>query len=94
MFQRTSGRCRSGVVVLGLVVFSLGFVWSPPLSADIEITEDDWENFVELDKEPGVGNAATPLPQVVETDDGRVSLFFTDVPGDNLAYAIYVLDVT
>ncbi len=82
--------------VMGLAAVSsiVVFISSPRVRADIEITEEDWENFIEMGTEPGQGDPATPPPSIVETDDGRLSLYFSGAPDDNLAYVNYVLDVT
>ena len=55
--RKSSGDSSKGILtasVLTLVVFS---VWATPLEAQgtdgIVITEDDWDSFIELGKEPG-----------------------------------------
>ena len=102
MLPRAALAWGSSVVVF-VVVSVFGCLWSLQVRADIVVSEDDWEDLlVEVGTEPGLGNAGTPEPSVVTTDDGRKSLYFSGDPGgvgdpaapDNLAYAIYSLNVT
>ncbi len=93
MLSRDSLRWVTGLAVA--VVFSIVvFVLSPRVRADIVITEDDWENYLELRVDtPGT----SPAPEIVETEDGVIALHLRGFPpggADNDMFATYKINVT
>ncbi len=94
MSQRHSVNRSWALVVLVLFFPSVSTLESQDQGGGIVITGDDWEEFVEVGTEPGLGSPLTPPPTVVTTDDDRKSLYFSGDPDDNMAFATYILNVT